>query len=96
MDLSYEEEVPILFSPLTPNHYEDDSDDQPGEYFEEDSQETENNDFDSTSSFNESPLVEENYENVSSASSWESSPLVCQSELEDGECPSTPPGPKNK
>ena len=62
MDLSYEEEIPILFSPLT--DYEDDSNDQPGEYFEEDSQETENNDFDSTSSFNESPLVEENYENV--------------------------------
>ena len=46
MDLSYEEEIPILFSPLT--DHEDDSNDQPGEYFEEDSQENENNNCDSS------------------------------------------------
>merc|ERR1712082_436734 len=89
MDLSYEEEIQILFSPLT--DYEDDSNDQPGEYFEEDSRENENNNCDSTSSFNEIPLGKANYQNVEAASSWESSELDDQSDIEDGECSPSPP-----
>ena len=67
-----------------------------GEYFEEDSDEAENNELESISnaSFSEDLLVGEEYEDVSSTSSWESSALVCQSELEERECPSTPPEPK--
>merc|ERR1712105_110502 len=88
MHLSYEEEIPILFSQLI--DHEDDSNNQPGEHFEEDSQENENNNCDSTSSFNEIPLGKANYQNVEAASSWESSELDDQSDIEDGECSPSP------
>ena len=61
-----------------------------GEYFETD---PEINELESISneSFNEDLPAEEEYDDVSSQSSWEASALVCQSELEKGECPQTPP-----
>ena len=67
MDLSYEEEIPILFSPLT--DHEDDSNDQPGEYFEQDYLENENNNCNSTSAFNEIPLSTADCQDIDSESS---------------------------
>merc|ERR1712208_235745 len=93
MDLSYEEEIPILFSPLT--DHEDNSNDQPGEYFEQDYLENENNNY-STSAFNEIPLSTADCQDINSESSWDElmkleSELDEISDIEDGECSPSPP-----